>query len=152
MVRRTMNWTFVDDTLLCVHGLSPPDPKEWAAFIAESLSGSTKMRQVLVFADVGLSPVQRKEVADSVAKAGTKAVAVVCFSRLTRTVVTGLGWMTRIHRAFAPAALTDAFDFLQLTQKQRAELLRVAKEFARELNHGELLAILDEGREYRAQG
>ncbi len=71
MVRRTMNWTFVDDTLLCVHGLSSPDPKEWAAFIAESLSEGARMGQVLVFADVGLSPLQRKEVADSVAKAGT---------------------------------------------------------------------------------
>jgi hypothetical protein len=111
------------------------------------MAAGPKMRQVLVFADVELSPVQRKQVADSVAKAATRAVAVVCFSRLTRTVVTGLGWMTRIHRAFAPTALGDAFDFLGSTPTDRTELLRAAKTFAAELGHAKLLRYVEEAGE-----
>src|SRR5262249_14070396 len=133
MAGRTMNWTSVEGTLLIVHGLVPPEPKEWDEFISESMTAGDKMRQVLVFADISLSPVQRKQVPDSVAKAGTRAVAVVCFSALGRTLVTGLGWMTRIHRAFAPAALDEAFEFLKSTPSQRAVLLHAAKEFATEL-------------------
>ena len=144
MSRRTMNWKFVESTLLVVHGLTLPDAKEWDEFILESTGAGPKMRQVLVFADVELSPVQRKQIANLVAQAATRAVAVVCFSRLTRVVVTGLGWMTRIHRAFAPTALNDAFEFLRSTPTERAELLRAARAFAAELGHAELLRYFEE--------
>lgn len=78
------------------------------------------------------------------AKAHTQAVAVVCFSRLTRAAVTGLGWMTRIHRAFAPTALRDVFEFLRSTPTERSELLRVARVFAAELGRADLLRYVEE--------
>jgi len=142
--RRTMNWKFVDSTLLLVHGLTPPDAKEWDEFVLECTGAGPTMRQVLVFADVELSPLQRKQIANMVAKAATRAVAVVCFSRLARAVVTALGWMTRVHRAFAPTALREAFEFLRSTPTEQAELLRAARAFAAELGHAELLRYIDE--------
>lgn len=56
--RRTMNWRFVGGTLLIVHGLAPPDANEWREFIIEAMGAGPEMRQVLVFADVALSPLQ----------------------------------------------------------------------------------------------
>ncbi|MGH7440486.1 MAG: hypothetical protein ACRENE_32760 [Polyangiaceae bacterium] len=151
MSRQSMNWRFVDGTLLIVHGLIAPLPTEWDEFIAEAMAAGPRMQQVLVFSDVGLSPLQRRQVADSVAKAGTRAVAVVCFSRLARTIVTGLGWMTHIHRAFAPTALGEAFEFLQSTPQQRSELLRAARQFAIDLSHAELAPYLEEPQQDRVR-
>ena len=135
---RTLRWKEIHGTLLIVHAPALPDTDEWAALMRAGLELGKGMRRCLVLADVMLSPRQRGEIADTTKAAGTEAVAVVTSSAVGRMIVTGLGWVTGIHKGFDPSDLDEALDFLKVAETDRRELLCAAHDFAGELGHTSL--------------
>ena len=136
--RATMRWKQISGTQLIVHAKLQPDPAEWDAMIRDCRTLGRRHERTLVFADVTLSAEQRRQVADVHKVAGTRAVAVVTSSSLSRMIVTALSWMNSVHRAFEPREVNAALDYLQVPPAERQELLETARQFARELNHDSL--------------
>ena len=135
MYTRTMKWRRVGGTVLIVHARVLPDPAEWSAFIADMWA---PVEHGLVFCEVSLNGEQRRQVAAAHAVNGTRSVAVITSSLLTRVLIRTLNWMSNKHRAFAPSEVVAAFDFLGTPDAQRLELLALALEFARELKLSQL--------------
>ena len=142
-VRATMRWKEISGTLLIVHGKVQPDPSEWDAMIRDCRALERKLQRTLVFADVTLTAGQRREVADVHKLAGTRAVAVVTSSSLSRMIVTALSWLNSVHRAFEPREVNAALEYLQVAPEDRQRLLEAARQFARELNHDSLQKTLE---------
>jgi hypothetical protein len=139
---RTLRWKELHGTLLIVHAPTLPDADEWAALMRAGLELGPGMRRCLVLADIMLSPRQRGEIADTTKAAGTEAVAVVTNSPVGRMIVTGLGWVTGIHKGFDTRDLDAALDFLKVLEADRPELLCTAHDFAAELGHTSLSLTL----------
>jgi hypothetical protein len=138
-----MRWKEISGTLLIVHGRVQPDPAEWDAMIRDCRALARKLQRTLVFADVTLTAEQRRQVADVHKQAGTRAVAVVTSSSLSRMIVTALSWLNSVHRAFEPREVNAALDYLQVPPEQRRVLLETTRQFARELNHDSLRKSLE---------
>jgi hypothetical protein len=137
--KATIRWQAVKDVMLCVHGEEPPTSDEWRAFVrgCDALGSSKGMRVLLVLANVSLSAVQRGDAADTLKRNQVKLAAIVTASRLTRGVVTAIGWVTGVNRAYSPAELSLALDEVRVDGQTREELRRLAREFAVELGVGE---------------
>ena len=124
--------------MLMVHSKVQPDPGEWAAHCRDTAALGRAFERILVFADVTLTAEQRRDVAEILKNSGTRAVAVVTSSQLTRMIVTALGWMTGVHRAYDPRDIHVALDYLGVSEAERRELLVTALGFARELHNTRL--------------
>lgn len=135
MDTRTMKWGRVGGTALIVHARVLPDEAEWNAFIADMYA---PVEHGLVFCEVTLNPQQRRQVAAAHRVNGTRSVAVITNSLLTRVLIRTMNWMSNKHRAFAPSEVVAAFDFLGTPDDMRHELLALALKFARELNLSQL--------------
>lgn len=138
----TICWKYVSGTMLIVHAKFQPEPAEWDAMIRDCRALAGKLRRTLVFADVTLTAEQRRQVADVHKLAGTRAVAVLTSSQLSRMIVTALSWLNSVHRAFDPRDVGAALDYLDVPVAERRELLDTALAFARELNHDQLERLL----------
>jgi hypothetical protein len=125
----------VGGTALIVHARVLPDEAEWKAFIADM---AAPVEHGLVFCEVTLNAEQRRDIAAAHRLNGTRSVAVITSSLLTRMLIRTLNWMSNKHRAFAPSEVVAAFDFLGTPEAHRHELLALALQFARELNLSQL--------------
>lgn len=130
---QTLKWKFVGDTMLIVHAKEPPADADWAGLMRACAELGKRLRKCLVFAEVSLTPKQRKEIADVVSAARTQAVAVVTRSQITQHIITAIGWVTGIHKGFDPKNLDDALSFLGVSGSERHELLETARRFEDEL-------------------
>ncbi|HMI92738.1 MAG TPA: hypothetical protein VK509_15285 [Polyangiales bacterium] len=139
---RTLKWQRVGTTVLVVHARLLPDPVEWNAFIRDCSEMGGIAARGLVFAEVTLNAEQRRQIQAVHRVTGTRAVAVITSSLLTRVLVTTMNWMRNNHRAFAPNDIVAAFDFLRVNEPERHELLALALQFARELNLSQLAHTL----------
>lgn len=140
---RTLGWKEVHGTLLIVHAQVDPDAEDWAGLMRAGAEMGSRMRRCLVISDVTLSARHRHEIADVTKAARTEAVAVVTSSAVGRMIVTGLGWVTGIHKGFDPHNLDAAFEFLKVTESDRRELLQAALAFADEFGHSALRSALE---------
>jgi hypothetical protein len=134
----TIRWKNIERTMLIVHAKVQPDPSEWAACCRDTAAMGRSLEHTLVFADVTLSATQRRDVATILKNAGTRSVAVITTSQLARMVVTALGWMSGVHRAFDPSEIKAALAYLAVSEAEQRELLTTALRFARELHHTSL--------------
>ena len=130
MNNRTMGWDVVQGVLLVVHARGAPDTKEWARFIQECRSLGKVECCLVVAPDAALNPVQRRDIAAVVSHMKTRKVAVVTTSRMARTIVTGLGWVTGIHRGFLPGDRQGAVTFLELDERRADAVLARADALA----------------------
>ena len=135
MDTRTLKWRRVGGTALIVHARVLPDPAEWNALMADM---QAPVEHGLVFCEISLNAEQRRHIAAAHKVNGTRSVAVITSSLLTRVLIRTLNWMSNRHRAFAPSEVVAAFDFLGTPDAQRPELLALAMQFARELNLSQL--------------
>ena len=135
---RTIQWKNIGGTMLIVHGKVQPGGGEWADLMRDTRAMGRALERTLVFADVTLTAEQRRQVADAHKAAGTRAIAVITSSSLTRMIVTALSWMNSVHKAFDPRDINAALDYLAVSEADRRELLLTALKFARELKHTQL--------------
>src|SRR5262245_48309254 len=61
---RTMKWQLIGEVMLVVHGTVPPASDDWAAYVAECKNAGEKVKYQLVFADISINAVQRRDVAN----------------------------------------------------------------------------------------
>lgn len=107
-----------------MHGLEDPHPDDWKEYV-EALRESTKSlaATLLVVTDgPGPSAVQRdmlKEMAP-----GSLRTAVVTGSSVARGIVTLLSWFHDSIRAYAPAEIDRAFDYLTVADSERPLILK----------------------------
>jgi hypothetical protein len=134
----TLKFRELHGTLLIVHGQSPPTDAEWDSLMHAGETLGMRMRRCLVFADIQVTPSQRKQIADVVRRAQTERVTVITSSSLTRMVVTAVGWISGIHNAYSPREVPAALAAPKLSEQNAHELLITALAFARELGNDDL--------------
>jgi hypothetical protein len=98
---------------LIIHALGPPDADEWQAMLLAYQGLTGPLQGCLVISpDAQLTAVQRTQVGDAVKASRVPKVAVVTASQVARVMVTGLGWLTGVHKGFAPSQRREAMTFL----------------------------------------
>lgn len=127
----TLAFGKVGNCLIYVGGSRDPSDADWDTYIRFLRATSTPDRpqRSLVISDSVPNASQRAKLNEVVAtaKAGVK-VAVVTTSPLGRGVTTALNWFSKdSYRAFAPANLDAAMQYLEVPQSQQAELLRTVQ-------------------------
>ncbi len=132
---RTMKWGAIGDVMVVVHGARQPDPQEWSDYIADcdKLAETRGFRGLLAFANIALTAQQRADAGENLKKHKAELAAVITDSRLTRGMVTALGWFTGINRAYSPRDLEQALDDLRLSADQSRDVRELAQTFAKEL-------------------
>lgn len=123
---RTMQWCFVDFTMVAVHGEHAPSDEEWDAYMAETLDRlEDDLMGVLVVTDgSGPNALQRSKVTAEKRLAATP-VAIVTRSVVARGMATALRWFGKEIRAFSPSELQDAFSYLSVSPHVRPGLLHI---------------------------
>jgi len=134
----TIRWDISDGVLLVVHAPAAPDRHEWSAFVQECTATKGVGRALVVAPDAALDAVQRKEIGELVKVMGVSKVAVVTSSKTTQAIVTGLGWLTGVHRGFSPNQIEETTKFLGLGEARARELLARAQEMAAKLGNSSL--------------
>jgi hypothetical protein len=142
----TMRWQEVGTVMVTVHARRPPDEAEWREYMDVCAKMGERLVSVLVLADVALTPKQRRTAADIVRAAGTKGVAVISTSMITRHITTAVGWLTGVHKGFHPSEIDSALTFLGVAPVERPAVLETARKFARELRVDDLAGIAQDLR------
>jgi hypothetical protein len=112
--------------LVAVMGRDNPPDAEWDAYVAaiDAGLGSGRPPRALVVSDGGApSPAQRKRLDAATAQAGRQLkAAILTGSTFVRGVVNAFALIQPGYRAFAPAALADAVDYLGIRAAHLEEL------------------------------
>jgi hypothetical protein len=121
----TLRFDIVDHVFLIVHADVPPDEQDWARLVLVRNANRTKIRGNLVVAPPRaiINAAQRADVATFMKETGS-SIAVVTDSALIRGVARAVGFLGVKVRAFQPAELTSALDYLVMPKSQHAELVR----------------------------
>jgi hypothetical protein len=121
----TLRFDIVDHVLVIVHADVPPDPQDWARLVLVRNANRTKIRGNLVVAPprATINGSQRADVAGFMKETGT-SIAVVTDSALIRGVARAVGFLGVQVRAFAPAELASALDYLVVPASRHAEVTR----------------------------
>jgi hypothetical protein len=130
---RTLAWDAVGSTVLVVHSRQLPSDADWQDFVAYCAKAPPG-NQAIVFADVTLNARQRRDIQRLHAATGTRKVAVVTDSMLTRVLVNTMNWLSNTHRAFGLRDVEAAFEHLALSAQDRIALIAAARKFACELD------------------
>ncbi|HSM92443.1 MAG TPA: hypothetical protein VLT47_06095 [Anaeromyxobacteraceae bacterium] len=116
------------DVLLSALAVEPPSDREWDDYLAAwaRMRGGER-RKVLVFTEkAGPTAEQRGQLAALLGGAAQRA-AVVTPSAVGRLMVAAVAWANPAVRAFLPAQVGEAFDYLDVPHADRAELLAAAR-------------------------
>jgi hypothetical protein len=121
----SFRFDLVDHVMLVVHADMPPDAQDWARMTVVRNANRAKIRGILVIAEprASLSAAQRADVAQFINSTGT-SVAVVTDSALIRGVARAVGFLGVQVRAFSPAEVPAALQFLLVPQARHADMLR----------------------------
>jgi hypothetical protein len=120
----SFRFDIVDHLMLVVHADMPPDDEDWTRMIVVRDANRVKIRGTLVIAQprASLSAAQRADVAGFMKSTGT-SVAVVTDSALIRGVARAVAFLGVQVRAFSPAEVNDALQFLLVPQARHAHML-----------------------------
>jgi hypothetical protein len=97
--------------------------------------GESMRRCLVVASDVPPNALQRKEIGDVVKRSGTEKVAVLTESRAAWAAVTGLGWITGVHKGFLPTQVPALLAFLDVPTGPGDRTLEAAAELAQQLGN-----------------
>ncbi len=121
----TLRFDIVDHVFVIVHADVPPDERDWARLMLVRNANRTKIRGNLVVAPprATINAAQRADVATFMKETGI-SIAVVTDSALIRGVARAVGFLGVQVRAFPPAELTSALNYLMVPASRHAELIR----------------------------
>jgi hypothetical protein len=115
----TMAHVVSDGIQLAVHDESPPTDAEWDAYLAEAASS---VRGTLVVTDGGGPNAKQRAAIANIAGIAELPTAIITSSILARGIVTAISWLGKNIRAFSPAEIGAAMDYLGIGSSKRAEL------------------------------
>jgi hypothetical protein len=121
----SLRFDIVDHVMLVVHADVPPDEADWARMVVVRNANREKIRSNLVIAPprASINAGQRADVAKFMKETGI-AIAVVTDSALIRGVARAVGFLGVQVRAFAPAELASALNFLAIAPSRHADMAR----------------------------
>jgi hypothetical protein len=121
----SLRFDLVDHVMVIVHADMPPSDGDWSRMIVVRNANREKIRGNLVVAPprASINAAQRADVAQFMKETGTR-VAVITDSALIRGVARAVGFLGLHVRAFSPAELASAFNYLAVPQSRHAEMLR----------------------------
>ena len=124
----TLGFDILGHVMVIVHADMPPDSDDWARMSRVRDANLDKLRGVLVIAPAraSRSAAQRAEVAHAM-KVTNASTAVVTESALIRGVARAIGFLGIPVRAFAPAEMASALNYLVVPQSRHAELIKRAE-------------------------
>jgi hypothetical protein len=119
-----MLWREKCDVVIGVHTEQAPSDSEWDGWIQICAKRAPNRLGFLIFTDGGgPSSVQRSKLS-RIPELKTIPSAVVTSSAVGRGIVTAVSWLGTKVRAFAPANLRDALDYLRVPEELRDGVLR----------------------------
>ena len=119
----TVLYRNVGSLVILVHGEEPPSQAEWTTYIGVLVPLVRRGARVLVITD-GVGPTAAQRELMNRYLEGPVRTAVVTAASFARGIVTVLSWFNPGIRAFAPAQLSDALDYLQVNSNEREEAVR----------------------------
>lgn len=120
--------------VVTVHTEAVPSDEDWAEYMTgiDAYLPLEGQRVFVVSAGGGPNGVQRKMVTDAL-QGATVPVAILTNSWLMRGAAVAVRWFNPSLAVFAPEAMEQAFEHLQLTTWERRECATVTKELQRAL-------------------
>ncbi len=118
--------------MLAVYTENPPGDEEWAEYLRVVGDLQPKDAMLILSAGGGPSLMQRRDLEEATSH-HTGRVAVVTTSRIARGIVTALSWLDRNIKAFDPTHRDAAFDYLEIADEGREDLLVKAQAMAAHL-------------------
>jgi len=111
--------------MLIVHADVPPSDSDWARMVLVRNANRERIRSNLVVAPprATINASQRADVAQFMKVTGT-SIAVVTDSALVRGIARAVGFLGVQVRAFTPAELTSALNFLIVPPSRHTEFAR----------------------------
>lgn len=131
----TLRFAKVHDTAVLAHGDTTPSDSDWTAWV-QAYSGYLRegVRELLVVTSGGgPNAAQRKQLTHAInafdREVAPKLRTAICSSSsLARGIMTAIVWLTRAPlRGFDFNARTEALDYLQTPQPDRADVLAAAE-------------------------
>ncbi len=121
----SLRFDILGHVLLVVHADMVPDAGDWSRLAVVRDANRDKLRGTLVIAPprASITASQRADVAQYMKETGS-STAVVTDSALIRGVARAVGFLGVPVRAFAPAELPSALNFLVVPPSRHAELIR----------------------------
>jgi len=121
----TLRFDIMDHVFVIVHADVAPNDQDWNRMILVRNANRVKVRANLVVAPprATINAAQRADVATFMKETGS-SIAVVTDSALIRGVARAVGFMGVQVRAFPPAELTQALDYLVVPKSRQAEIVR----------------------------
>lgn len=138
-----MKWRRMGRFVVTVHAAESPSDEEWARYVsgADTYQPLTDQR-ILVVSDGGApNGTQRQQLIDILDNARVPT-AILTTSWLMRGAGAAVRWFNSYLKIFGPNALQDALEYLQLTEWERREGVRLLRELQRELG----VQVVDCGR------
>jgi hypothetical protein len=125
---KTLAFTVHGDVLLSALAVRAPTDEEWDDYLGswQRMRGGAR-RMVLVFTEkAGPTAEQRHRLA-AVLDGVPQRTAVVTPSTMGRLMVAAVAWANPGIRAFAPASVGEALDYVGVAPEDRAGLLEAAR-------------------------
>ncbi|HMA97517.1 MAG TPA: hypothetical protein VKP30_32755 [Polyangiaceae bacterium] len=130
----TMKWRRLGRFVVTVHGAEAPSDEEWTRYVggADAYQPLGDQR-ILVVSDGGApNGTQRQQLIDLLQNARVPT-AILTTSWLMRGAGAAVRWFNPDLKVFGPQALQPALDYLQLTEWERSEGVRLVRELQNEL-------------------
>jgi len=135
MTADSLSFDTVDQVMLIVHANVPPDDGDWARMVLVRNARRDKIRGILVVAPprASINASQRADVAQFIKQAGI-GIAVLTDSALIRGVALAVSLVGVKVRAFAPAELDRALEYLGMAASRHADMTRRIEALKVQLN------------------
>jgi predicted Fe-S protein YdhL (DUF1289 family) len=132
-VAKTLSFERVGAIYLLVHDEVAPNDEDWRAHVAFLRQAMPELKAVLVFGDGAGPNASQRKLLQSIPGVNRCPTAVITISVVARGIVTAISWFGATIRAFAPAALAEAFAWLGLSEAERLAVLRRIAELKAQL-------------------
>jgi hypothetical protein len=129
-----MKWQRLGRLVVTVHSAQPPTVEEWSLYMSQADAYQPLEDQRILVASDGGAPngTQRQQLIRLLNDARVPT-AILTTSWLMRGAGAAVSWFNPSLKVFGTAALQQALEHLQLTQRERTEALRLLREFQKEL-------------------
>jgi len=129
-----LSWRTEGRLHVCVHNERDPTNVEWQRYVNSSSEHVAKLDVRILILSRGGSPSgdQRRVLMSAIGKR-TKPVALLTDNAIARTVVVAMRFFNPTMKAFKTSEVSEASDFLGLTQNERSRAVVLLAELEREL-------------------
>lgn len=134
---KNLSFRVVGDVLVSALATRNPDDPEWEAYVAAYVGmPSDGTSKVLAVTDGGGPTSWQRMRLQDVLRGREQRAAVVTTSRMARAVVSALSWFNPGVKAFAPARLGDALDYLDVAEPLRTDVARAIPDLQADVGAG----------------